>query len=129
MESICYSTIITRPNIAKTAFKLAEHLKNPGPVHMKAADQCLRYLYSTKFFGIEYSAHEKSSLMIQSNAVMKATANVSFANDKNKKNDERYTFKLFEDLIDWTARKQLTVTTSTTEAELLSMLHAEKEII
>ena len=96
---------------------------------MKTADQCLRYLYSTKYFEIEYSAHEKSSLMVQSNAIMKTTTDASFVNDKNKKNDEEYIFKFFENLIDWTARKQLTVITSTIEAEFLSMFHAEKKII
>ena len=107
MGSICYSTIIIRSNIIKTVFKLTEHFKNPGPVHMETADQCLRYLYSTKFFGIEYSAHEKSSLMIQSDddkkqqdIIMKTTTNASFANEKDRRNDERYTFKFFEDLID-----------------------------
>ena len=74
---------------------------------MKVADQCLRYLYSTKFFGIEYSAHDRSSLMVQSdgdkkqqNIIMKTTADTSFANEKNRKNDERYIFKFFENLID-----------------------------
>ena len=134
--SICYSTIIIRPDIAKAAFKLVEHLKNPGPVHMEAADQCLRYLYSTKFFGIEYSAHGRSSLMVQSDGdkkqqdiVMEATADVSFVNEKDRRSGEKYTFKFFENLIDWAARKQLTVITSTIEAEFLSMLHAGKEII
>ena len=100
--SICYSAIITKPDIAKAVFKLAEHLKNPSFVHMEAADQCLRYLYSTKFFGIEYSAYERSSLMVQSDSdiVMKTTADASFANDKDRRSGERYTFKFFGGLID-----------------------------
>ena len=67
--------------------------------------------------------------MIQSNAVMEATADASFVNEKDRRSDEGYIFKFFEGLIDWTARKQLIVITSTIEAEFLSMLHAGKEII
>ena len=37
-------------------------------------------------------------------------------------------FKLFGGPIDWVSRKQQTVTTSTTEAELLSLQHAAKEL-
>jgi hypothetical protein len=38
-------------------------------------------------------------------------------------------FKLFDDLIDWTAKKQTTMSTSITEIELLIMLHVDKEFI
>lgn len=48
---------------------------------------------------------------------------------KDGKSAEGYTFKLFGGMIDWAAKKQATVSTSTTEAELLAMLHAAKEII
>jgi hypothetical protein len=36
---------------------------------------------------------------------------------------------LFDDLIDWAARKQVTISTSIIEAELLAMLHAGKEFM
>jgi hypothetical protein len=60
--------------------------------------------------------------------VFEATADASFANYPDRKSAEGYTFKFFGGMIDWAARKQLTVTTSTTEAELLSMPHAGKEL-
>jgi hypothetical protein len=40
-----------------------------------------------------------------------------------------YLFKLFEGPVDWRASKQRTVTTSTTEAELLALSSAAKEAI
>lgn len=130
--SICYSAIMTRPDIAKAASKLAEHLKSPGPEHMKAVDHCLKYLNATKYLGIGYSAAGKSNLTVRSSEkeeVLKATADASYATGSDRRSGEGYTFKLFGGLIDWAARKQLTVTTSTTEAELLAMLHAGKEVI
>jgi hypothetical protein len=36
---------------------------------------------------------------------------------------------LFDDLIDWTARKQVIISTLIIEIELLAMLHADKEFI
>lgn len=56
-------------------------------------------------------------------------ADASYAKYPDRKSGEGYTFRLFGGLIDWASRKQTTVTTSTTEAELLSLLHASKELI
>jgi hypothetical protein len=55
--------------------------------------------------------------------------NVSFVNEDDRKSAEEYAFKLFDDLIDWTAKKQVTVSTSIIEAELLTLLHGAKEYI
>jgi hypothetical protein len=52
-----------------------------------------------------------------------------FANKKNRRSDEDYIFKLFDDLIDEAARKQVIILTSIIEAKLLAMLHVEKEFI
>lgn len=41
--STCYSVIMTRPDVAKAASKLAEFLINFSENHMRAADQCLQY--------------------------------------------------------------------------------------
>ena len=128
--SICYSTISTRPDTAKAASKLAEHLKNPSPIHLQAANHCLHYLYATRYLGIEYSASERDAMNVQIDPqVFEATADASYANSPDRKSGEGYSFKLFGGLIDWAARKQLIVTTSTTETELLSMFHAGKELL
>lgn len=60
---------------------------------------------------------------------IKRTTDACFANGPDRRSAEGYTFKLFGGMIEWASRKQLTVSTSTTEAELLSMLHAGKELI
>ena len=63
------------------------------------------------------------------NQVFEATADALFANYPDRKFGEGYTFRLFGDLIDWASRKQNTIIISITEAELLSLLHAGKELI
>lgn len=139
--SICYPAVGTRPDIAKAASTLSEFLTNPGPDHLYAADHCLRYLYGTRHLGIEYSAsarngsenHLTAEATVKSSAnqeqVFEAMADASYGNYPDRKSGEGYVFRLFGGLIDWASRKQSTVTTSTTEAELLSLLHASKEMI
>ena len=57
------------------------------------------------------------------------SVDASFANNSDRRSGEGYVFKLYGGPIDWVSRKQSTVTTSTTEAELLAMLHAGKQAI
>lgn len=64
----------------------------------------------------------------QSRQAVEATSDASYANGPDRKSYEGFTFKLFGGMVDWSSRKQATVTTSTTEAELLAMLHAVKQI-
>jgi hypothetical protein len=48
IDSICYSANITRSDVAKATFKLAEHLFNLELEHLHAINHCLQYLYETK---------------------------------------------------------------------------------
>jgi hypothetical protein len=55
-------------------------------------------------------------------------SDASFAdNTIDRKSSQAYAMKLFNGLIGWRANKQDTVTTSTTEAELLALSQAAKE--
>ncbi len=61
--------------------------------------------------------------------IFKNTADVFFANDLDRRNAEEYIFKLFDDMIDWTVKKQFIVSIFIIEAKLLSMLHVDKKLI
>ncbi|XP_044715244.1 reverse transcriptase (RNA-dependent DNA polymerase) domain-containing protein [Hirsutella rhossiliensis] len=52
--SLMYIAVMTRPDIARAAAQLARFLTNPSPEHLEAANQCIRYLYSTRFLAIMY---------------------------------------------------------------------------
>ena len=55
-------------------------------------------------------------------------SDASFAdNTVDSKSSQAYAMKLFGSVIGWRANKQDTVTTSTTEAELLALSQAAKE--
>jgi hypothetical protein len=150
MKSICYLVIIIRSDMIKAAFKLAEFLTNFDFYHLIAIDQCIRYMHSTRYLTIKFDVVEEEKLIIQtdinpnlsinSNAVnqidfisnkqmFETWVDAFFASKEERRLDENYTFKLFDDLIDWATRKQATISTSIIEAELLAMLHADKEFI
>jgi len=120
--SVQYPATITRADVARTTTKLAEFLLNPGPVHHEAADQCIRYLHNTKNLAICYSGSADDALICMSDA--------SFADHvSDRKSSQGYVMKLFGGLILWKAGKQNTVTTSSTEAELLALTNCAKELI
>jgi hypothetical protein len=156
VKSICYSAIITRSNIIKTASEIARHFINFDSKHLKAANHCIKYLHVIKFLVIRYSNSENEKLNSQissSNKEMSSTSNSKlnkktssnkenndkqifertvdafFANDLDRRSAEEYIFKLFDDMIDWAVKKQLIVSIFIIEAKLLSMLHADKKLI
>ena len=130
--SSLFAAVVTRPDVARAASKLSEQLRNPSPDHLAAANQCISYLYGTRHLAIEYAASSNHQEVIATTVPMEIfenSADASFANNPDHRSREGYVFKLYGGPIDWVSRKQSTVTTSTTEAELLAMLHAGKQAI
>jgi hypothetical protein len=116
--SILYAAVITRPDVAFAVSRLVRFNTNPGPQHHKAADQVLRYLHHTRTLALQLGGGD--DYVVASDA--------SFAdNSLDRKSSQAYAMKLFGGLVGWRANKQDTVTTSTTEAELLALAQAAKE--
>ena len=81
---------------------------------------------------IEYSANDNSQETTTTSfptEIFDNSADASFANNPNRRLGEGYVFKLYGGPIDWISRKQSIVMISTTEAELLAVLHAGKQAI
>ncbi len=132
MRSVCYSAVISRSDIVKVVSKLTEHLINLESTHLTAVNHLIRYLYETKHLTIKFDVSRNEELtenQANEKHVFEAIADAAFANEKERKSVEEYTFKLFDDLIDWAAKKQTTMSTSITEIELLIMLHVDKKFI
>jgi hypothetical protein len=118
--SLLYAAVNTRPDIAFATSRLARFLSNPSQEHQRAADRVLLYLEETKLL----------ALQLRSGNSMQVASDASFAdNTLDRKSSQGYTIKLFGGLIAWRASKQDTVTTSTTEAELLALSQVAKEAI
>ncbi|KAG6999715.1 Retrovirus-related Pol polyprotein from transposon TNT [Fusarium oxysporum f. sp. conglutinans] len=116
--SILYIAVNTRPDIAFAASRLARFLANPGQEYQDAADRVIHFLSHTRHRALRFGG--PGDLTVASDA--------SFAdNTLDRKSSQAYTIRLFDGLIGWRASKQNTVTTSTTEAELLALAQAAKE--
>ncbi|KAF4465435.1 hypothetical protein FALBO_7720, partial [Fusarium albosuccineum] len=120
---ILYAAVMTRPDIAFASSRLARFNQNPGPLHHKAANRTLRYLDSSKHLCLEFSAIPGGS-----DDTLEVASDASFAdNSLDRRSSQAFAMKLFGGMIAWRANKQTTVTTSTTEAELLALSSAAKE--
>ena len=122
--SLMYPAIITRPDIARTSSKLSEFLVNPSPKHIDAAERAICYLNRTKSYAIEYSLPPDDL----TSDVFICASDAAYADNEDRKSTEGYLFKLFGGPVDWRSGKQKTITTSTTEAELLAISEAGKQI-
>jgi len=144
MGSVLYAATTTRPDIAFAVSRLARFNQDPSQEHHRAADRVIQYLYGTRGKAIYYGGDtegikrrdisgkgrddgqdgrsEAQSFICASDA--------SFAdNSVDRKSSQGYIMKLFGGPIAWRANKQDTVTTSSTEAELLALSQTAKEAI
>jgi hypothetical protein len=122
--SIMYAAVITRPDVARTAAVLSTFLTNPSNAHMAAANRCIQYLYGTRQLGILFDGElsDDSELAVYTDA--------SFADDpRDRKSSQGHLITLFGGPIAWKSGKQDTITTSSTEAELLALTAVAKEAV
>jgi hypothetical protein len=121
--SLNFAAVITRPDIAYSTSKLASFLRNPTAEHLAAADRTLQYLCSTRTYAIEFSGENDAQ-------IFKCVSDAAYADDTaSRRSSDGFLFQLYGGAIDWRAGKQKTVTTSSTEAELLSLSTAAREVI
>jgi hypothetical protein len=112
--SVIYPSVVARPDIAFAASNLSRFLVNPSADHIQTANRLISYLAETKNLSIEYSGDAATPLVVASDA--------SFADDKTtRRSTQGYLISLYHGPIDWASQRQKTVTTSTTEAELLAL--------
>jgi hypothetical protein len=131
--SLTYPASITRPDIAFCTKILAQNLKNPGPQHLAAGYRCVDYLEDTKYLALEYGGTAISAPVFSAandpegpltEPAFVAASDAAFADDvQSRRSTEGMALKLFGGIFDWLSRLQSTVTTSTTEAELLAVAH------
>jgi hypothetical protein len=119
IDSICYLVNITYSNVAKATFKLVKYLINLELEHLHAINYCVQYLYETKYLVIKYFFSKDDELTIRfidhdfnhdhdhdrtfsikNKHVFENTTDVSFANNLERRSYEKFTFKLYNDIID-----------------------------
>jgi hypothetical protein len=75
--------------------------------------------------------NKKTSSIKENNdkQIFESTINAFFVNDLDRRNAEKYIFKLFDDMIDWAVKKQFIISIFIIEAKFFSMLHVDKKLI
>ena len=121
---INYITITTRPDIARSASKLFKFLRNPSPAHMEAVNHLLQYLIGTRHYAICYDGLDLNGLK-----TFEVASDASFADAEDRKSSFGFCFQLYGGCIHYKAAKQKTMTTSSTEIELLSVSSTIKELM
>ena len=121
--SLLFAAITTRPDIAFATSRLARFNTNPNKSHHEAADRVLEYLHHTRGYALQFG-HQKEAVSCI------CASDASFAdNSLDRKSSQGFIITLFGGPIAWRANKQDTVTTSSTEAELLALSQTAKEAI
>lgn len=128
--SILYAAVVSRPDVSFAASQLSQFATNPSPEHLRYADRVLSYLQTTKYYAIEFSGSANAEVEAGDDEVLQLSSDASFADDpETRRSTQGYLMKMFGGPIMWQSSKQKTVTTSTTEAELLSLSHTARETI
>jgi hypothetical protein len=120
-----YATTTTRVDAAKATSHLAQFLSNPSTDHLNAINQVISYLYHTRARAICYRAPTEEEI----SQTLRFFSDASYGDNPDRKSSAGFICMAFGGPIDWKATKQKTVTTSTTEAELLAMSEAAKSLM
>ncbi|KAI0997575.1 hypothetical protein K3495_g10612 [Podosphaera aphanis] len=110
--SIGHAAVSTRPDIAKAHSILAQFNQNPSERHLEMADHLISYVYGSRKLCLSFDGNKDP---------WQVFCDASYADHKDRKSSQGLLFKMFGGSVEWKATKQKTVTTSTTEAELLAL--------
>ncbi|XP_036322252.1 secreted RxLR effector protein 161-like [Rhagoletis pomonella] len=116
-----YLAVSTRPDIAFAVNFMSQFNSNYAEEHWKSAKRILRYLKSTINFGLLYK---------KTGAEFYGVADADWgANTTDRRSYSGFAFMFAGSSISWEARKQRTVSLSSTEAEYLAITEAAKEAL
>ena len=118
---------MTRPDIVQALSKIASFQSNPGPRHWNAAINLLRYLKGTKQLALQYKSTGKT---IDDPWNVSLYADADWATDVDDRRSRSGTMVFVNaNLVCYRSKKQKSVTTSTCEAEYLSLSDGIKELL
>jgi Reverse transcriptase (RNA-dependent DNA polymerase) len=116
-----YATL-TRPDISFSVNKISQFMHNPTDDHWSAVKRILRYVAGTLQYGIQ--------LFKDSNLQIHAYSDADWAGSiDDRRSTSGFCIYLGKNIISWQAKKQATVSRSSTEAEYRSLASACTEIM
>ena len=121
VSSLVYFTV-TYPDIFYAVHQVSQYLSAPRSTHYAAVLRILRYLKSTIFHGLFYSA--------QSSLVLRAFSDANWVRDPtDRRSTTDYCFLLGSSLISWRSKKQTHVARSSTKAEYCALADTTSELL
>jgi histone deacetylase 1/2 len=113
---------LTRPDISYAVNKVCQYLHSPTTVHFSAVKRILRYVNGTLNLGLKFRP--------SNSMVVSAFSDADWAGCvDDRRSTGGFAVFLGPNLISWSARKQPTVSRSSTEAEYKALANATAELI
>jgi histone deacetylase 1/2 len=113
---------LTRPDIAFSVNKVCQFLHAPTTVHWTAVKRILRYVRDTVGIGITFQPSSSTFLSAFSDADWTGCID-------DRRSTGGFAIFIGPNLVSWSARKQATVSRSSTEAEYKALANATAEMI
>jgi hypothetical protein len=118
-----YAAVGTRPDISFTVNTLAQHAIAPGEKHLQALKRVFQYLAGTREYKMVFNGRAKDPSLI-------GYVDADWAGDANSRRSiSGYVFFLSGSPIAWAARKQPSISLSSTESEYLASTLATREAV
>ena len=119
--SLMFLSVSSRPDVSFAVKELSRHLNHPGEAHVQAALRVLRYLKGTADYALTYTRNAKATFY--------GHADADFAGeDETAKSTTGFAFSGGSGVLCWKAATQSLVTHSSTEAELVALDSAAREL-
>ncbi|KAK1607568.1 hypothetical protein QYE76_031241 [Lolium multiflorum] len=113
---------LTRPDLSFSVNKVCQYLHAPTTVHWTAAKRILRYVKDTSQLGLTFRRSTSTLLSAFSDADWAGSL-------EDLRSTGGFAIFLGPNLVSWSARKQATVSRSSTEAEYKALANATTELI
>ena len=118
-----YAATRTRPDIAFTVSTLAQHASAPGEPHLHAIKRVFHYLAGTRGYKLAFNGRVNDSSLI-------GYVDADWAGDANTCHSiSSYVFLLGSSPISWAAKKQPSISLSSTESEYIASALATREAV
>ena len=118
--SLNYVSQWTRPDICAPVNIVSRKMHKPTVGLWKSATQILRYLISTKGWGLELVADGQSRSQVYADA--------DYATDVSRKSQSGVFVRMFGSPVVWSSNKQRSISTSSSEAEVVAAEQAVKSL-
>lgn len=112
---------LTRPDISFAVNKVCQYLSKPTDVHWEAVKRILRYIKGTIAIGLQICRSSSTLLSVFTDADWAGCAD-------DRRSTGGFVVFLGSNLISWSARKQPTVSRSSTEAEYKALANGAAEV-